>query len=217
MARTKPRNLGQKAPVVESKATRMADRLRQHHRLGQESNASDLSAKDFADAHGVGEHLMRKFRRFAHEYTPRDLEALCNALRPNGLPLQWGHVNYLLGIDDKPRREAMQRRAVENGWTAPQLARAINKTRRTKSGHGRPMMPPATPEAGLEQLMAEAEMWIRRCEVVMVAVQRGSEKRLGQELRRRAKGAVEVLEEVQRAAQSTKKKLRAMLSSRSVG
>ena len=179
--------------------------------------AKNLSPKDLADTRGVSEHLMRKFKRFAREYTPRDLETLCNALRPNGLPLQWGHVNYLLGSPDKQQRKAVQQRAIENGWTAPQLARAITKNRRAKSGHGRPMMPPATPEAGLEQLMAEAEMWIRRCEVVVVAIQRGPEKRLGQELRRRAKDAVEVLEEVQRAAQRTKRTLGAVLLSRSVG
>ncbi len=159
----------------------------------------------------------RKFRRFAREYTPRDLEALCDAFRPNGLPLQWGHVNYLLGIHDKQERKAMQRRAIENGWTAPQLNAEIRKKFGTKTGHGRPMIPPATPEAGLEQLMAEAQMWIRRCEVVMIAVQRGPEKRLGQELRRRAKEAVEVLEQVQRAAQHAKRKLGAMLPRRSVG
>jgi hypothetical protein len=217
MVRTKTRKRGIKKFALEGKAGRIADRLRQHYRLGQEANASDLPAKDLADTRGVSEHLMRKFKRFAGEYTPRDLEALCNALRPNGLPLQWGHVNYLLGIHDKQERKAMQRRAIENGWTAPQLARAITKSHRTKSGHGRPMMPPATPEAGLEQLMAEAQMWIRRCEVVMVAVQRGPEKRLGQELRRRAKDAVEVLEEMQRTVQRAKRELGAMLPSRSVG
>ena len=50
-----------------------------------------------------------------------------------------------------------------------------------------------------------------------MAVQRGPEKRLGQELRRRAKEAVEVLEQVQRAAQHAKRKLGAMLPRRSVG
>jgi hypothetical protein len=111
----------------------------------------------------------------------------------------------------------MQQRAVENGWTAPQLARTITKTHRTKSGHGRPMMSPTTPEAGLEQLMAEAQMWIRRCEVVIVVVQRGPEKRLGRELRRRAKDAVEVLEEMQQAVRRAERGLRAMLSGRSGG
>ncbi len=152
MVRIKTRKRDIKKLAVEGKAGRIADRLRQHYRLGQEANASDLSAKDFADAHGEGEYRMRKFMQFAREYTPRDLETLCNALRPNGLPLQSGHVNYLLGIHDKQERKAMQRRAIENGWTAPQLARAIIKSHRTKSGHGRPMMPPATPVAGLEQL-----------------------------------------------------------------
>jgi hypothetical protein len=215
MAKTEAHHRDLKSPVIESKAKRMADRLRQNYLLGQEASAA-TSIKDFADAHGVGEHLMRKFRRFAREYTPRDLEALCNAQRSNGLPLQWGHVNYLLGIHEKQRRKAMQQKAIENGWTAPQLARAITKSHRTKSGHGRPMMRPTTPEVGLEQLMAEAAMWIRRCEVVMVDVRRVSQKRLGSELRQRAEETVTVLEDVQRAAKHTRKELMAVPLGRSV-
>ena len=160
---------------------------------------------------------MRKIKRFALAYTTRDLEALCNARRPNGLPLQWGHVNYLLTIHDKQQRKAMQRQAIKNGWTAPQLARVIQKSHRRKTGHGRPVVQPATPEAGLEQLTAEAVMWIRRCEAVMAAVQPGPEKRLKRELRQRAKEAVEVLEEMQQAVRRAKRKLGAMLSGRSVG
>ena len=178
---------------------------------------SPLSASNLAETRGVSEHLMRKIKRFAGAYTPRDFDALCNARRPNGLPLQWGHVNYLLTIHDKQPRRAMQRRAIANGWTAPQLARVIRKSHQRKPGHGRPVVPPSTPELGLEQLTADAVMWIRRCEAVMAAVQPGPEKRLKRELRQRAKEAVEVLEGMQQAVRRAKRKLGAMLSGWSVG
>lgn len=211
MVRTKPRNLKQKAPEIESKARRMADRLRYYYRLGQEVVAGDLPPKELAEIRGVSDHLMRKFRRFAREYTPRDLEALCNTFRPNGLPLQWGHVNYLLGIHDKQERKAMQGKAIENGWTAPQLNVEIRKKFGSENGHGRSMMKPATPTAGLQQLMAEAQMWIRRCEVVMIEVQRVSQKGLGSEFRQRAEETVAVLEEVQKTARLVKNGLVAVL------
>jgi hypothetical protein len=100
MARTKTRKRDIKKLALEGKAGRIADRLRQHYRLGQEANASDLSTKDFADARGIGEHLMRKFRRFARKYTPRDLEALCNAFRPNGLVLLMPTVCRLYDVSN---------------------------------------------------------------------------------------------------------------------
>lgn len=78
------------------------------------------------------------------------------------------------------------------------------------------MVRPATPEVGLEQLMADAEMWIRRCEVVMVEVRHASQKRLGRELCQRIEGTVAVLEEVQKVARLVKNDLVAMVSGKSM-
>ena len=212
MARTNAHKRDLPTLAVEGKATRMAGRLRQYYQLGQAASSTDQSARDFAAAHGVGEHLMRKFKRFAREYTPRDLEALCDTVRPNGLPLQWGHVNYLLGIHDKQQRLAMQRKAIEHGWTAPQLNIEIRKKFGTENGHGRPMAKPATPVVGLQQLMAEAEMWIRRCDVVMIEVQQA--KSPSRELRRQAERASDVLQKMKRAASLTSRRLAALLQTR---
>ena len=216
MAKTEARHRHLKSPVIKSKAERMADRLRHYYRLGQEVIATGFPPKDLAETRGVSDHLMRKFRRFASDYTRYELEALCNTLRPNGLPLQWGHVNYLLGVHDKQQRKAMQQRAIENGWTAPQLNAEIRRKCGTDKGHGRPMVKPATPAAGLQQLMAEGQMWIRRCEVVMIEVQRVSRKRLGSEFRQRAEETVAVLEEVQKAARQAKDDLAAVLPGKSM-
>ena len=216
MARTRPHDFNQKAPAIESKAQRMAARLRRYHELGQEANAKTLPAKDFAEARAISDHLLRKCKRFASEYAREDLETLCSTFRSNGLPLQWGHVNYLLGIHDKRQRMVMQAKAIENGWTAPQLNVEIRKKFGSENGHGRPMMKPATPAAGLQQLMAEANMWIRRCEVLMIEVQRVSPTRLGSEFRQRAEETVAVLEEVQKTARLAKNGLVAVLPGKSM-
>lgn len=212
MAKIEARNGNQKAPAVGSKAKRMADRLHHYYRLGQEVVAGDLPPKDLAEIRGVSDHLMRKFRRFAREYTPRELEALCNTFRSNGLPLQWGHVNYLLGIHDKRQRMVVQAKAIENGWTAPQLNIEIRKKFGVENGHGRPMMKPATPAAGLQQLMAEANMWIRRCDVVMLELQQV--ERPSRELRLLATESLQCMEQMKQAVNLAKGRLTALLPTR---
>lgn len=81
---------------------------------------------------------MRKRKRFAREYRLGDLKAQ-RTPRPNGLPLHWGHVNYLLTPEDKTKREAVQERAIGEGWTAPQRYAAIRAKWPKDDGHGRPM------------------------------------------------------------------------------
>jgi len=212
MARAKTRNSSSRNSAIDAKAKRMADTLRSHHRLGLEALDSDLSTRQFADAHGMTEHTMRKIKSFAREYSRAELAALCRQRRPNGLPLQWGFIPQLLAISDKDERLAMQKRVIAEGWTAPQLARAVARKNRTESGHGRPMKEPTTAEAGLEQLMAEAEMWVRRCEVVMAKLGPASAKPLGRELRRCVEEAADVLDSVQKAAAGAARDLRARLS-----
>ena len=158
MARAKTRSSPSHNSAIDAKAKRMADTLRSHHQLGLAALDSDLSTRQFADDRGLNEHTMRRFKALARVYTQDELDELCRLRRPNGLPLQWGYVPHLLIIADKKERQAMQRRAIEQGWTAPQLARAVSKRYRTESAHGRPMKEPVTAKAGLEQLMAEAEM-----------------------------------------------------------
>lgn len=204
MAKRKSKPLAKRAPAVQAKAKRMIEKLREHYRLGRKAlhakRTKGTSTKDFADRQGTNEHTLRKFKLFAREYRLRDLDALRKP-RPNGLPLQWGHVNYLLTIDYKTEREAMQERAIKEGWTAPQLYAAIRAKRSPRDhSHGRPMQKPATPEVGLQQLTAEAAMWIRRCEVVMSAFERGNETKASAGLRRRAKEALDVLAKVEKTA-----------------
>lgn len=157
-------------PATEAKATQMVEKLRHHYDLGQRALRSEMSTKDFAEANGVNENTLRKIKAFANAYSPPEVNELLALRRPNGLPLHWGFLPILLVIDDPAQRKKMAERAARHGWTSPELHAEIPKKYRTKNAHGRSMKKPTTPEAGLKQLMAEAQMWIRRCDVVMMEV-----------------------------------------------
>ena len=108
--------------------------------------------------------------------------------------------------------EEAQARAIKEGWTAPQLYAAIRAKRSPKDrSHGRPMQKPATPEVGLQQLTAEAAMWIRRCEVVTSEIKRGKPRKAGAGLQRRAEEALDVLVKVEKAAHEAARDLQKLL------
>ena len=65
---------------------------------------------------------------------------------------------------------------------------------------------------GLEQLMAEASMWISRCQVVMVDV-RNLPPGSGQEPRKQVQAALMVLADLRQAVVVAEKEIRAALTS----
>ena len=154
----------------EAKAQRMIAKLRTYHSLGLRANQStgDRTTRQFGEQHKLNIETMRKARAFARLYSKREFNELCSLRRPNGLPLQWGHVTFLLTVVDKPLRTDLQRRAAEEGWTAPELYSDI---RRRQSGGprrqgGRPVKVPATPTACLRQILTEGGPWLRRCQIM---------------------------------------------------
>lgn len=196
-------------PATTGKAKRMVDRLRAHHALGRQANESQLSTREFADKHGYNEHTMRKIRAFAREYDANGLDRLCALRRPNGLPLQWGHIPYLLTIKDRRQRLRIQERAAREGWTAPILNAAIPSKFRSAAGHGRTMHRPATAVDGLRQLKTQSEIWLRRCSVNMEAVRAEvAGKHAGSDFRALTAELADVLDRIEKLAQSTRKELR---------
>ena len=110
---------------------------------------------------------MRQACRFAKLYaSEKDLKELCALRRPNGLPLQWGHVPLLLTVKDQSERREFQQRAADEGWTAPQLYAEIRRSRgvSTNSHAGRPVNKPTSPESCLRRIIADAKPWIRQCQ-----------------------------------------------------
>lgn len=196
-------------PAIGAKAQRMTDNLRRLHRLGQEANSDPkkLSTDEFAAAHGVNPHTMRKARAFARAYTQRDLDKLCRLRRPSGLPLHVGYLNYLLSIPEKRDREAMAHQAASEGWSAADLYAAIRrKCPQRRCDHGRRMSIPASPTAGLSRLAADADRWLRRSQLVLEKVRTA---RLDRDGRQIAKEAAEVLERLAAGAEDAARSLRA--------
>ena len=101
--------------ALEAKGQAMITKIWSHYRRGAEANEAQQAGrqfpKDFAAEHGISVNTLRWEKRFAARYTKRQVEALCGLRRPNGLPLHWGHVMYLLGVDDLTQRKELERQA----------------------------------------------------------------------------------------------------------
>ncbi|MCC7420285.1 MAG: hypothetical protein IT428_08400 [Planctomycetaceae bacterium] len=157
---------------TRARAERMERKIRTHYAIGVEvAGLENPDINGLAESFQVTSHTLRRFRLFARLYKRADLEKLCKLRRPNGLPLQWGHVNYLLTGKDRQRRDALQTLAAKQDWTAPMLHAAIRGDRQAVKSHGRKMARPTSAVVGMRQLVAEGETWLRRLDVVLGVVQ----------------------------------------------
>src|SRR3954451_15275467 len=83
---------------------------------------------------GYGFDNLRKARVFATRYTEAQLDELCRLRTPEGRPLPWRHVRQLLMLPPGEKRDALQRKAAERGWSLEQLGAAIpRKVRRQQT------------------------------------------------------------------------------------
>ena len=194
-------------PATIAKAARMEQRLRDHYAMGQKAKKAKISTKDFAAKHGYNEHTMRKIRAFANGYTAEDLEELCALRRPNGLPLQWGHIPYLLTVKNGKERLKLQQQAIREGWTAPRLNAAIPKKNPSAPSHGRRTHRPATAAEGLTQHKADSELWLRRCNVVMEVVGAAGAKIRVAGMKDAIAGLAVALGQVEQRARAVRRKL----------
>lgn len=165
---------------LRDRAERMASKLRDNHQLGQTANREcdeyGVSTQQFAEDRGLSEHTVRKLRAFARAYNARELSELCALRRPNGLPLHWGYVIYLLaaqsaaqanGQNGRLTRHRYARLAATKGWTAPQLYAAIRQEFRLSPGHGRSISIPDDLPAAERQVVSEAQVWRKRLELLV--------------------------------------------------
>lgn len=201
----------------QAKAEAMIAKIWDHYRRGTEANEAQREGrqfpKDFATEHGVSVNTLRWEKRFATRYTKRQVESLCRLRRPNGLPLHWGHVMYLLGVDDKAQRKELERQAAEHGWTAPELNDAIPAEfrHRTEPGHGRPLKKPRSPSAGLRQLRSEADVLVRRAQHVLREVTPVAEHGLDKALKQEVQSTADQLDELVKTGRRVARQLRAMV------
>lgn len=152
------------APLTE-KAKEMLTKLEEHYRRGQTANVASDPGK-LQRTLGLNEFTFRKERQFAKTYSEDEFQHLC-ALRRGGAtdakPLHWGHVVYLLTIEDKGKRRQFEKQAAERNWTAPQLLQAIRQEfPETKNKGGRRLKPADTLDGRLEQLEFETNQVRKR-------------------------------------------------------
>ena len=81
------------------------------------------------------------------------------------MPLAWRLVRSLLMVPQSEKREALQRKAAEKGWSLDELNAAIPKKVRkgqTRRGGGRAFRRPKTLVDGLRQVVKHGEDWLHR-------------------------------------------------------
>lgn len=187
-------------PSAQARAERMVGKIRTLYELGIRANTDDRPTRDWAEREQLTEHTMRRARKFAREFTAEQLDRLCGLRRPNGLPLQWNHVVYLLTVENPAERLQWAEKAAKLGWTAPVLHGHIKASRGARVGHGRTIQLPRTLEEGLEQLARDADLWIKRSEVVIPQAARSvtSRTRHRPAERRAVESLLAVVERLQR-------------------
>jgi len=199
-------------PAIEAKGQRMIANIRQFYQLGRRANELVAKTAEFARSVGKNARTMTAARRFADPdrgYTPDELEDLCQLRRPNGLPLHWGHVQQLITVPTKRIRRRLEREAAKEAWTSAELAVAVRQAiGRRRPAHGRPMKRPATPGAGLLQLLADSSLWRRRCEVAVEEVEKAAQGRLSRDLREQLDATLEELQEVAGVLRAARRRLK---------
>jgi hypothetical protein len=152
-------------PITEARAQRTVQNLREHWERGTKANreVARSTPRELAEKYGVNPHTLRKDRRFAGRYTEKELEELLSLRRPDGMPLHWGHVIYLITLNRKLDRQRLQKQAAREGWTAPDLYVAIRRKFHKESDRGgRPVKVPHSAQAKLRLLFHETDRWLAR-------------------------------------------------------
>jgi hypothetical protein len=90
--------------VIEKRAQEIVGKLRYYHQLGQTSQSDKRTTVELAVENGIGISTAFKARAFARLYEKKELNNLCKLRRPDGLPLNWAYVPYLLTVKDREKR-----------------------------------------------------------------------------------------------------------------
>jgi len=174
LRKSPPTTASAKQAAVTAKAKRIVRRVRGHHRMGTKANARQFtkgtSTERFAASKGVDSGAMRRFKLFAKLYSAEQLEAFCKLRRPNGLPLHWGFVPYLLTIKNTETRTDMAVDAAKNGWSPARLHAEIRKLEGRPPGHGRRVELPKNPTDAIQQIVREGNLWLARAKKFVVGL-----------------------------------------------
>lgn len=163
------------SPAIKAKAERIVQRLRDIHKTGQRAKVAqdenDVSTEIFADQEGLNAGTLRRWKKFAELYSVEpgtgraglsEFDILCALRRPNGLPLHWGYLPYLLSVMKTKTRREMAQKAADEGWSPARLHAEIREKEKRPRGHGRSVTIPTRLEDGHRLVLRESELWLAR-------------------------------------------------------
>ena len=121
-------------PVPENRVRRIVKKLRDYHALGALSHREHgAPLSKWMARWGVSLETVCKIRAFAKGYSQVELDEFCSLRRSNKMPFHWGYACCFLGVPDKQKRRAMQKRAAEENWSVAELQAVVKKRKRQKN------------------------------------------------------------------------------------
>jgi hypothetical protein len=149
----------------------MLGRIREAHRLGKviiDARDQKAKIKELMEQHGLCASTVQKWRLFHEQYSKEELEELCALRRPNGLPLHWGYLPYLLTVHDKRARARIQAEAADKGWPEAVMYAAIKERKignPTPKRAGRKRKEPDDPVEKVQARLLQAARLVGLCEL----------------------------------------------------
>ena len=156
-----------------------AENLRYYYQIGQlceeiRTNPNDFVGKDGTPGLKLVEQglstqarTLRKAAMFARTCDEKEMEDLISWYNTEtGFTLHWGHVAFLLTLDDKKKRSEFAEMAVEETLDPPALHERIKKKTGRKGGHGRKHEMPKTIGAQVRQLLTISKQFMGKHEGV---------------------------------------------------
>lgn len=161
---------------IPVKAANIIQFNRERHAIGRRAIEQGTRRATLATQLGISEGQVSRIKRFAAEYTDEELDALCELRRPSGIPLNFGHVLYLLQIPGRAARRAMEIEAAENDWTPPDLSRHIRERFPTgRRGRGRRMHRPPNLVDGFGRMVTEISRGKQRIAMMREIINEGGQ------------------------------------------
>jgi hypothetical protein len=161
--------------LIPTKAERSLQRLRENYAIGQQANLAEsqrgVSTAMFAEENDLNEATLKKHKRFARLYSDQpgsgqdglsQFEEFCEIRRADGLPLHSGYLGVLMSIEDPALRHHWAEMAAANDWSAQRLQEEIKQRAHRPPGHGRPIQSPATTLDGLQHVLRDGKLWLKR-------------------------------------------------------
>lgn len=152
-----------------------AENLRFYHKIGEvvldiKQHPEEYVGHDgtpgiklIEDALSTQARTLRKAASFAETYDQGELDELISMYhKETNFQLHWGHVSFLLTLQNKEQRVKYAMEAVEKMWDPPALHEAIKRRTNRESGHGRGHELPANVPAQVRQIKKLTDQWVKK-------------------------------------------------------